>query len=163
MRRLAALLLCACGVSSSRGPTDAGPLDFNINGIPFHISDGTAVTSGGALTLYFSDQPDACLAFQNVPVGTATTLALKIAAQSDGTARATIVARKPASSPGEAVGGLSRATAGVQNASVDAANGSIAWTQNANGTISLTALDAGFAGTSDRLATYGVTLSPCAP
>jgi hypothetical protein len=138
-------------------------LDFNIAGIAFHISDGAAVTAGGALTLYFSDQPSACAAFQHVPVGTATTLALKIAAQSDGTTRATIVARKPAPSPGEAVGGLSRATGGVQNVSIDTANGSIAWTQNANGTISLTALDAGFAGTADRLATYGVTLSPCAP
>jgi hypothetical protein len=138
-------------------------LDFNIGGIAFHISDGAAVTSGGALTLYFSDQPNACAAFQNIPVGTATTLALKIAAESDGTTRATIVARKLAPAPGEAVGGLSRATGGVQNASIDAANGSIAWTQNANGTITMTALDAGFAGTADRLGTYGLTFSPCAP
>ncbi len=163
MRRASIVMLAlSCGVSSGRTAADSGPLDFTLGGIAFHISDGAAVSSAGALTFYLSDQPNACAAFQHVPVGTATTFALQVAAQADGTTRATVVA-KPSPAAGEATGGLTRATGGVKNASLQAASGTVQWTANADGSFTIVAIDVGFAGTADRMTTGGLTLQPCAP
>jgi hypothetical protein len=156
------LFALACDAISRRTPTDVGPVDFNLSGMSFHISDGAAVNSGGALTFYLSDQPNACAAFRNVPVGTATTLSLRVVPQADGTTRASVVA-KPVPSAGEATGGIVRATGGVKNASLDASSGSVAWTLNSDGSYTLGGVDVGFAGTADRLVTWGLTLAPCAP
>ena len=156
------MLALACDANYRRTPSDAGPVDFNINGLSFHISDGAAVNSGGALTFYLSDQPNACAAFRNVPVGTATTFSLRVVPQSDGTTRASVVA-KSVPSAGEATGGIVRATGGVKNASLDASSGSVAWTANSDGSYTIGALDAGFAGTADRLVTWGLTLASCSP
>ena len=159
----AALAACSCG-TARRGPSDGGPkVDFEIGSLSFHISSGAVVSSGGTLTFYLSDQPDTCQAIVNVPVGAAITFSLRIAPPIDGTTRATVVAPKPAPAAGEAVGGLTRATSGVKNASLDALDGSLAWTANNDGSITITSIDVGFAMTADRLTTGGLSLLPCSP
>ena len=162
-RRLLALVLAAaCDTPGSR-QANGPPVDFTIAGIAFHLSDGAAVVpAGGGVTFYLSDQPNACMAFQLVPVGTATTFMLHISPPSDGTTKAAIVATST-TQPGEAAGNLSRATGGKQEVSVAATDGSIAWTANADGSYLLDSIDAGFAGTTDRLATFGLTLRACKP
>src|SRR5947209_3689373 len=122
MRRplLALLLLIACDTPGhAQGPA----LDFTIAGITFHVSDGVTVTpAGGGFTFYLSDQTDACLALQLVPVGTATTLSLHVSPPLDATTHATVV-DKATLAPGEASGNLVRATGGTQNAKVTAVSG----------------------------------------
>ncbi|MCA1828867.1 MAG: hypothetical protein ABR567_01795 [Myxococcales bacterium] len=160
-RALLLALACACDTPGRDVP---GPrVDFNIGGISLHASSGVVVTASGQLTFYLSDQPDTCLSLRFVPVGTATTFSLKIAPPADGTTQATIVAPRPAPAGGQATGTLVRATGGKQDASVDAANGSVAWTANADGSVVLTSIDVGFAGTTDRLTTAGLTLTACKP
>ena len=155
----AAISSCAPG---GRGPADGGPpLDFTIHGLAFSINSGAVVSANGALTFYLSDQPRACEAIRNVPVHTATTFSLRVAAQTDGTTRAAVVARKPTPSPGEAVGGLKQTTGTTQNASVDAADGSVAWSAGGDGTVYISTLDIGFVGTTDRLTAGQLTLTPC--
>ena len=162
-RRLVALvLLAACDTHGSR-QTGGPPVDFTIGGIAFHLSDGAAVIpSGGGITFYLSDQPNACMALQFVPVGTATTFMLHVSPPLDGTTKATVVA-KTAAQPGEAVGSLSRATGGRQDTSIATSDGSLSWTANADGSYVLTSIDVGFAGTTDRLTTSSLTLRACKP
>lgn len=164
MRFVLLMAMLACDSTSRSSPGDGGPaVDFVIAGISFHAGSGVAVTSGGTLTLYLSDQPDTCQALTYVPVGTATTFSLRIAPPLNGSTRAAVVGPKSTPAAGEAVGGLSRATGGVKNASVDAMSGSIAWTANAGGSVTIDAIDVGFVGTTDRLTTGGLTLTPCSP
>jgi hypothetical protein len=127
----------------------------------FHLSSGAAVTSAGVLELHLSDQPDTCQALIYVPVGTATTLSLRVAPAADGTTQAAVVAPRPVPGAGEAVGGLRRATGGVQSASIDAADGTVAWTPSASGVVTVTSIDVGFAGAAGRVATGPLTLPPC--
>ena len=163
MRRplLALFCLAACDMPGHRD-TGGPPVDFTIAGLSFHLSSGAAVVSSGGLAFYLSDQADTCLAISLVPVGTATTFSLHITPPADGPTQATVVARTTPAA-GEAVGGLVRATGGKQEASVAAANGTVSWTANSDGSFAITAIDVGFAGTTDRLATYGLTLPACKP
>jgi hypothetical protein len=156
-----AALLASCSGAATHAP-DAGARDFSIGGIAFHLSSGAVVKSGG-LSFVFSDQPDACLALKYVPVGAATTFTLRVAPAADGMTQATVVANKPSPGAGEAVGGIVRATGGQKDAGADASNGSVAWTANADGSITVNSLDVGFAGTADRLTTGGWTLPACSP
>jgi hypothetical protein len=163
----AALTSGACG-SLGGSPVDGGqPVDFTIAGLAFHVSDGAVATSGGKLVFYLSDQPDACLAVTAVPVGTAMLFTLVVSPPSGGTTSATVVPPNPAPplqplpAPGEAMGGLVRATGGIVDDSVDAANGSVSWAANADGSVTITTIDVGFAATADRLATYSLWLRPC--
>jgi hypothetical protein len=156
------VLAIACDTPGAR-QTGGPPLDFTIGGIAFHLSDGAAVLpAGGGVTFYLSDQPNACMALQLIPIGTTTTFVLHLLPPSDGTTKATIVA-KTTPQAGEAVGSLARATAGHQDTSIAAADGSISWTANPDGSYALDSLDAGFSGTTDRLKTGGLTLRPCKP
>jgi hypothetical protein len=129
----------------------------------FHVSSGAAVTSGGVLGLYLSDQPDTCLAITLVPRGTATVFSLAVVPGSDGSTRAAVVPPKLAPGPGEAVGGIRRATGGVPDASLDAADGTVAWTTDASSFVTVTSVDVGFAGAAGRIATGPLTLPPCSP
>jgi hypothetical protein len=136
-------------------------VDFAIGGLAFHVSSGAVATVGGALTLFLTDQPDGCLAITYTPVGTATIFSLGVAAASDGTTRATVVPPKPAPAAGEAVGKLVRATHGIPDMGFDAADGSISWTANADGSVTIESLDVGFAGAAGRLTTGGLTIPRC--
>ena len=164
MRGAAALLLLSCScLAGGAGAPDGGPLvDFTIHGLQFHVSSGAAVTSSaGALTLYLSDQPNACDAIRNLPARTAIAFSLRVAAQADGTTRATVVPRKAAPAAGEAVGGLSQTTGTTGNASIDANDGAVAWIARADGSVFISTVDVGFAGTADRLTTGQLTLARC--
>lgn len=156
------LLSCSC-LSGGAGSPDGGPaVDFTVQGLQFHVSSGAAVTSSaGALTLYLSDQPNACDAIRNLPARTAIAFSLRVAAQADGTTRAAVVPRKAAPAAGEAMGGLSQTTGMTQNASIDAKDGAVAWTAQADGSVYISALDVGFAGTADRITTGQLTLARC--
>ncbi|HSB21200.1 MAG TPA: hypothetical protein VLD85_14430 [Anaeromyxobacteraceae bacterium] len=165
-RRLRILVLAAglaagsCGnPASARGPGNAP--DFVIGGIPLDLASGAALAASGGLTLYVSDQVDTCLAVLQVPVMRTTLLELRVAPAADGTTAATVVPPKPAPAAGEAVGGITVRTGGTLNASLDAASGSVAWTANADGSVTVTSLDVGFAGTADRLTTAGLHLRAC--
>lgn len=163
----AALGAGACTPSGGSWRDGGQPVDFTIAGMRFHVSDGAVSASGGNLVFYLSDQPDACLAVIAIPVGTAMLLTLRVSPPPGGATAATVVPPNPAPplppspSPGQAMGGLVRATGGVPDASVDAANGSLAWTVNGDGSVTLTTIDVGFAGTTDRLTSWGLRLRPC--
>lgn len=126
------------------------------------------MTTGGQLALFFSDQADTCLNLTyanagNPPRATVLTLSLRVAPRLDGTTRATVVAPKLAPGPGEAVGGIVQTTGGVDGAHLDASDGTVAWTLDATGNVTVTAADVGFAGASGRFTTGGLTLVPCTP
>lgn len=156
----AVLAACSCGNPPSARSSGSGP-DYVIGGIPFRPTSGAAIAGGGGLTLYVSDQVDTCLAVLQVPVQKMTLLELRVAPAADGTARATVVPPKPAPGAGEAVGGISVRTGGTLNASLDAIDGSVAWTAHADGSVTVGALDVGFSGTTDRLALVGLFLQAC--
>ena len=157
----------ACSSSGGSWPDGGQPVDFTIDGLQFHVSDGAVSASGGNLIFYLSDQPDACLAVIAVPVGTAMLFTLHVSPPPGGATTATVVPPSPAPplpplpSPGQAMGGLVRATGGVPDASVDAASGAVAWAVNGDGSVTLTSIDVGFAGTTDRLASWALRLRPC--
>lgn len=162
----AALATGGCGSSGGSWPDGGQPVDFTIAGMRFHVSDGAVRTSGANLVFYLSDQPDACLAVTYTPAGTAMLLTLRIAPIA-GLSSATVVPPspppplQPSPSPGQAMGGLVKATGGLQDASVDAASGTVAWTANGDGSVTITSIDVVFAATAGELATYGLRLRPC--
>ncbi len=158
---VAAALAVACSGPGGGPAGFSGPVDFTIGGLEFHVASGAAATVGGALTLYLTDQPDGCLAITYAPVGTATVFSLAVAAAADGSTRATVVPIKPAPAPGEAVGSLQRTIGGVPGAILDAADGSVSWTTNADGSVTIELLDVGFVGAAGRLTTGGLTIPGC--
>jgi len=157
-----ALAIAACSeASGGPGNGSPGPVDFTVGGMTFHVSSGAVATVGGVLTLFLTDQPDGCLAITYTPVGTATVFSLGVAPAADGTTSATVVSPRPVPAAGEAVGKLVRATHGVPDAGFDAADGSVSWTANADGSVTIVSLDVGFAGVPGRLSTGGWTIPRC--
>ena len=152
-------LALSCGTSGSGHPFEGG--DFQVGTLSFHLATGGAVSSP-VLTLVLSDQPDTCLARAHVPVQRATMLALQVVPAADGTTRAVVVA-KSAPAAGEATGALSQATGGVAGARYTAADGSAAWTTGADGRVTITALDVGFAGASGRITLAAPVTVPTCP
>jgi hypothetical protein len=116
------------------------------------------VRTAGKLRLVLSDQADTCQALAFVPQRTMTRFSLELAS---GDTRAAIVGPGADAGSGQATGGLIRSTAGTTNASVDAVQGSVSIAPNADGSVTILDVDAGFAGTADRLATSGLTLPGC--
>ncbi len=159
----ALVVLQACSLSSEYHPSDGGgaPTDFTVGGVPFHISSGGTKVSTGVLTLWFSDQPDTCLAVANMPVGISTYLQIAVSPQTDGGTSAAIVPPKPIPAAGEATASLTQLKTGTKTASFAASDGIVAWTPNADGSTTLQSIDAGFAGTSDRIATGPWTIPAC--
>jgi hypothetical protein len=152
---LAAFAL-SCGGGSAGAPSPDA-LAFTIQGMSLRLSSGAAAISSGVLTLYVSDQIDTCTALRNAktgnpPIGIYTVLALHVAAGSDGSTHATVVAPTPLPGPGQAAGTLARSQGGHQAASLDAADGTVSWTLDARGSATIRAMDVGFSGTADRLA-----------
>jgi len=154
-----AAALAACGDGTGTDP-GGGPT-VTIGGVTFHLSSGGSLRRGGALTLYVTDQVDTCSALGAVPRGTMVTFQLAVAPRSDGTLAAAVVAGKGAPGAGEAVGGLSVATGGTVTATREASDGSVAWTVDGNGAVTIATLDVGFAGTADRLQASGLRLASC--
>ena len=146
--RLALALAVAGCALDNQAPDGGGGLDFKIGTIPFHVSSG-AVWTAGTTTLYLTDQPDACLAIAQVPIGKATFFALRVAA---GGGTAVIAAGQ---------GEITVKTGGSDTAGYPVSDGTVTWAMNRDGTYALGALDVGFSGTSDRLRVSGLTLTAC--
>jgi hypothetical protein len=163
MRTLAALFLAATACNPPVTGDWDGTLDFTVGDITFRASSGAAVTTIYGFALYLSDQPDACEAVSFVPAGVATTLVLRVAPQSGGVVQATVVGPKPVPAPGEATGGLVRAAAGVPLVAYDAADGTVSWTANLDGSVRLDAIDVGFAGVAGRVTAADLRLAACSP
>ncbi len=149
MRFLLLAALAACALDNQL-PDGGSKLSFNIDGIPFQVASGAARVGTSTLGLYLSDQPDACLAILQIPVGRATLLTLLVPS---GAGTATL---------GPSQGDLTVTTGSTTNASVSVASGSVSWTANTNGTYTIVNLDVGFSGTTDRLQASGLTVPTCA-
>ena len=158
--------LAGCGdVDSGQRPDGGSPkVDFTLGTLTFHVSSGVAVTGAGTLTFYLSDQPDTCSAIRFTPVGRLTALAVKIAPPADGSTTATLTA-KSIPAPGEAAGTLAITLHGTRIGGLTPTGGSVAWSPlgDGSGRVTITALDVGFAETSDRLVTGGLTVPACSP
>jgi hypothetical protein len=134
----------------------------------FHIASGATVIAGGVVTLSLSDQADTCATLINAkrgnpPVGTWTVLSLNAAPGVDGSTTAQVIATNtPTPSPGKVAGALRRSEGNTQLASLNAADGTVSWTLDATNDSTIT-LDVGFAGTPDRINTYGIFLNQCQP
>ncbi len=163
MPRLAlALVALAAGCAVDHMATgDAGRLEFNIAGIPFVIASGGSRIEGTTLDLYLSDQPDTCLVTSQRPVGRTTILSLFVIPAADGTTAATITPNASSLAPGQASASLLVQVGGQKTGGADASDGTVTWTANADGSTTITAVDLGFAGTSDRLQTGGLTVPAC--
>jgi hypothetical protein len=169
---LVAAIACGCDTAGAAPPADGGAVDFSVGGLSIHFASGAAAVVGGVLTLYLIDLPAACTTVRNVrlgnpPLGALTMLTVRVAApaESGATATATVIAPTLVPGPGHAAGSLVRtlnAQGGSQTtASFDLATGTIAWTTDSSGNATLTSLDLGFAGTSDRISTQGLYLPAC--
>jgi hypothetical protein len=147
------LVLCAllAGCALDHQLPDGGfGVEVTIGGIQLRAASAGARAGGSSLTLYLTDQPDACLATSQIPVGRATIFELKVAPPSGGTA--TVV-------PGE--GDLTVQVGGLKTSGYDASDGSVTWTVNGDGTYTIATMDVGFAGTGDRLRLANLVLLPC--
>lgn len=163
MRWVIALVLLA-GCARNNTTRDGGVMEFDVDGIRLRLSSGAARDEGGGIVgIYFTDQPDACLAIKQVPAGLSTVLTLRVAPRGDGAMAADVVARTGGDpAPGEAIGNLRVTSAGTETALRNAADGSVAWKKNDDDTTTVTALDVGFAGTEDRVTTSGeLTIPAC--
>lgn len=155
---LAALALAACGPGPVAPPT--GPT-FTVGGITFHVASAGLERGAADVTLWMTDAPDTCAAIIGTPVQTTTFWKLRVAPAASGPTAAVVVPIKLAPSPGEAIGRLEQRTGGVAGLGYDAASGSLSWTAAADGTVTVDALDVGYAGTADRVVGSGLIFRPC--
>lgn len=147
---LAALALLGACALDHQAPDGGGAPSVTIGSIRFNVgSGGVAMPSAQTLAFYLADQPDACLAATQVPVGMATVFT------------ATVGAGNPPAALGPGAGALTAETGGTTTARYLIADGSIAWRVNPNGSYQLDMLDVGFSGTSDRLQLADLTLPLC--
>jgi hypothetical protein len=149
---LAALAILGACALDNQTPDGGGSLTVIIGSIVFHVgSGGVAMPSGQTLAFYLADQPDACLAVTQVPVGTATVFTATVGAGGP----SAVVALGPGA------GALIAETGGTPTARYNIADGSVAWKLNADGSYQLEMLDVGFSGTSDRMRLADLTLPLC--
>ena len=166
----AALSASACGSPSNTPVVPiGGPVDFTIDGLSFHISSGGIYTSGQQFTLYFTNQPNTCTAVALIPQQIFLSLALKISPPADGTFTASIGSPSPVVFPpsGQAGGTLSQLEPlvgppyQVATKVLASTDGSVSWQANADGRVTITRLDMGFAGTPDRVKFVNLTVPIC--
>ena len=93
-----------------------------------------------------------------------TSLKLVIAPPADGTTQARLTT-KSVPAAGEAVGSFAVTLRSTRTAGLTPTDGSVAWTAytDGSGRVAITALDVGFAETSDRLTTAGLVVQACVP
>jgi hypothetical protein len=157
---LALIALASCARDNQLADGGSG-LDFDVAGTHLHIASGTARVENGALALYLTDQPDACLAVKQVPVGASTTLAVRVAARTDGTTSADVVSGPAAPGPGQALATLTSQVGGSPTGSHTGSDGSVVWAANSDGTTTITRLELGFQGTTDRISVGPLTVPAC--
>jgi hypothetical protein len=161
-RRLAALAvalpLAACGPGPVGAP--AGPT-FTVGGITFRVASAGVERGASGFTLWMTDAADTCQAIVGTPVQTTTFWKLEVAPPVSGSTAAAVVPPKLAPAPGEALGRLEQRTGGVPGPGYDAAEGALAWTLAADGTITVDALDVGYDGAAGRVTGDGLVFRPC--
>jgi hypothetical protein len=165
---VAALLLVGtlAGCGTPAVPTDFGSgqkVDFIIGGVAFHTGSGGHLLSGSVRRLFLTDTSDTCSTIGGLPRLRTVTFELQVAASASGATTATVVAQKPVPAPGEAVGSLKVTVGATTETMLIPSDGTVSWTANADRTVTITAIDVGFAGTSDRLVTSGLVLVDCSP
>ncbi len=161
---VAALLLAGCGTPAV--PADFGSgqkVDFVIAGVAFHTASGGHLLAGAVRRLFLTDTADTCSTIGGVPRLRTVTFELQVAAAASGATTATVVAPKPVPAPGEAVGSLKVTVGATTETTLTPSDGTVSWTVNADRTVTITAIDVGFAGTADRLTTSGLVLVDCSP
>lgn len=161
MRRaaLTLLLLAACG-PGPKDPALAGPT-FTVGALTFRVGSTGVVKEAGLLTFWLTSSPATCTDIFAAPVATTTFFSLAIEPPASGATSATVVPTKSFPAEGEALGRLERRTGGALDARVDAASGSVTWSVDAAGTLTLETLDVGFVGTTDRMVGGGLRLTAC--
>jgi hypothetical protein len=160
----AAVALSACSTPAT--PADFGSgqkVDFTIGGITFHAASGGHLVAGAVRRLFLTDTSDTCSTIGGVPRMRTTTFELQVAATASGATTASVVAPKLVPGPGEAVGSIKVTVGTTTETSMDASDGTVSWTASTDGTVTITAIDVGFAGTGDRLTTGGLVLLDCSP
>lgn len=155
---LAALAGAACGPGPVAPPP--GPV-FTVGDVTFRASSAGLERGADDFTLWLTDAPDACAAIVGTPIQTTTFWRLRVAPPAGGALAAAVVPPKVAPGPGEAVGRLEQRTGGVPGPGYDAASGSLAWTAAADGTVTVDALDVGYAGAAGRVTATGLVFRPC--
>lgn len=158
---VAALALLAACARDNQAPDGDGGTIPSIGGIDFRIASGAARVANGVLGLYLSDQPDACLAITQVPVGMSTTLSMLVSPAGDGKTAVAIVPGLITPGPGQGIAEIAAQIGSRVTLSYDASNGTITWTANGDGSTTIDTLDLGFSGTSDRLVETGLTVPSC--
>jgi len=140
-----------------------GPVDFTIDGLSFHVSSGGIYKNGQQFTLYFTNQPNTCMAVAAVPQQIFIIFSLEISPAADGSLTAEVVPPRLTFPPnGQAAGTLVQ-TNPIQGptTTLDTESGSVAWQANADGSVTITRLDVSFAGTADRLKFVLLTVPVC--
>jgi len=160
---LCALVLAAgCGNPPVGGQGDGNPR-FTVGALELHAVSGAAVQTAYGWALYLSDQPDTCEAIAFVPQAQWTLLELRVSPQAGGANQASVVAPRATPAAGEAVGALTRFAVADVVLAYDAGEGALAWSAAADGTVTVTSIDVGFAGAAGRVAAEGLLLQPCSP
>ncbi len=157
---LAGALLGACDTPATRaGPP---PPQFYVDGVLLTASSGAAVPTATGYALYISDHADTCTDVMAVPQQTLTLLTLKVT-PAGGTNAATVGAPIDAlPAAGQGYGELTVTTKGVANVTPkDTSDGSISWSVGSDGSVTIEAMDLGFAGTTDRIQASGLFLRHC--
>jgi len=161
-RLFALVLLAACDTHGSR-QTGGPQVDFTIGGIAFHLSDGVAVIpSGGGIAFYLSDQPNACLALQFVPVGPRPR-SCSTSPRPPTERRRPRWSQRPRRNRARPPAACRAPPAGSRTRASRPPTERCRGPRNADGSYALTSIDVGFAGTTDRLITAGLTLRACKP
>ena len=155
---LALVGLTACGHggidSSVPGPT------FKVGTITFQVNSTGLEHAGSEVTFWLTDRPNTCLAIQGTPVLTTTFFKLRVAPPSSGSS-ASVVPGKLTLAPGEAFGSLELRTGTHLDAAYTATSGTVSWSLDAQGHVTLEAFDVGFDGTPDRMVGGGLILATC--
>jgi hypothetical protein len=156
-----ALAAAAAGCNPSVHPSGGGPPEFTIGEIDLELVSGAAVETLWGWRLFLTDQLDACDAVAFVPNGLHTILELRVAPAAGGAEEATVVSPVATPGPGEAAGGIRQANALVERHAYDAADGTVAWTAEVDGSVTIDTIDVGFAGVAGRVATGALHLARC--
>jgi hypothetical protein len=162
LRCAIAILVTSAGCARDNATVAGdGGLDFVIGGVSFRVSSGGTSPLDDARALFLTDQPDGCLAVSQEPAGRMTIFRLRVAPRADGTTSARVVAGAAAPGPGQATGELTVRAAGVEEARLAAADGTVEWTLEDDGRATIVSLDVGFEGTPDRLRAADLILPRC--
>jgi hypothetical protein len=163
-----AFALAACGSGSSQPPPGgpSGPVNFVIDGRLFHMSSGGYFSTPSGFNLYFTDLPFTCNAVTVVPQAKWIRLELAVTPPANGTGNVVIGSPNPPAlpPPGAAAGAFVYSEVDVAVQTLPTKGGSLSWTYNASDrSLTITNLDVAFVGTSDTIATYGLTVPLCNP